>query len=337
MKRIVLHIGYGKTGTTAIQGALATNRQLLADEGILYPEWRDFVERDNHNGVAKCLTYREHEGFLPSFFDGLHKSAANTIVISGETLAIYPERGAFARSQKSMVDGSVFQNGYRADPNWRIKKRDLIGELKSSLPDADEVRVVVFLRRQDLWLESVYNEDVKGGYSAADFGSFGEYYKNSLHYDQQLELWADAFGHQSIDVRVYEKDQLEGGVVQQFFQAGGLGGKGGDVNALVAKLAQPANATPNPRLSVEALAARRKMNARIAWLPEALWLRANSWVRKRADAISAKAGKDALFSRQQLMTESERAIFLEQFQIGNERVARNFLAREDGVLFRDSL
>jgi hypothetical protein len=79
------------------------------------------------------------------------------------------------------------------------------------------------------------------------------------------------------------------------------------------------------------------MNALIAWMPEALWMRANSWARKRTDAISAKAGKDALVSRQQLMTESERAIFLEQFQIGNERVARNFLGREDGVLFRDSL
>lgn len=337
MKRIVLHIGYGKTGTTAIQGALATNRQLLAGEGICYPEWRDFVERDNHNGIAKCLTYREHDHFLPSFFDRLAKADADTLVISGETFAIYPERGTLARPQKSMVDGSVFQKDYRADPDWRIEKRDLIGELKSRLPDADEVRVVVFLRRQDLWIESIYNEDVKGGYTAADFAVFGEYYKNSLHYDQQLELWADAFGHQNIDVRVYEKGQLEGGVVQQFFEAGKLGGTDGDVGELVAKLASPTNPTPNPRLSVEALSSRRKMNARIAWMPEMLWMRANSWARGRADALSAKAGKDALFSRQELMTGPERTAFLAQFEAGNELVARNFLGREDGVLFRDSL
>jgi hypothetical protein len=337
MKRIVLHIGYGKTGTTAIQGSLAANRELLATEGILYPEWRDFVERDNHNGIAKCLTYRQHEAFLPAFFKGLHNCTADTLVISGETLAIYPERGLLARPQRGSIDGSLFQKNYRADPDWKHKKRDLIGELKSKLPDSEEVRVVVFLRRQDLWIESIYNEDVKGGYTAADFHAFGEYYKNSLHFDQQLELWADAFGPENVAVRVYEREQLQGGVVRQFFEAGKICGPDGDVNQLVARLAHPQNTTPNPRLSAEALASRRKTNARMVWMPEALWRRANSWARGRADALSQKAGKGELFARQELLSRVERVAFLAQFKSGNEAVARKYLGREDGQLFRDPL
>jgi len=37
-KRIVLHIGYGKTGSSAIQAALARNQDVLRSAGIFYPE-----------------------------------------------------------------------------------------------------------------------------------------------------------------------------------------------------------------------------------------------------------------------------------------------------------
>ena len=337
MKRIVLHIGYGKTGTTAIQGALASNRTLLAENGIHYPEWHDFVERDNHNGIAKCMTYLNHAHFLDGFFEKLQKVSAETLVLSGETLAIYPERGTLARPQSSMIDGSVFQRNYRADPDWQLKKRDLIGHLKGSLPDADEVRVVVFLRRQDRWLESIYNEDVKGGYTDLTFREFGEYYKNCLHYDQQLGLWADAFGAGNIDVCVYEKQQLGAGVIHQFFEAGRLTGNMESAAGLASALQPPKDRTPNPRLTDDALAYRRKLNGRIAWMPEFLWARANSWVRQKAEARSAKAGKGELFTKQGIMDDATRREFLAEFAPGNESIARDYLGRQDGILFRDEL
>lgn len=37
-QKIILHIGYGKTGSSAIQAALARNHDLLKSAGILYPE-----------------------------------------------------------------------------------------------------------------------------------------------------------------------------------------------------------------------------------------------------------------------------------------------------------
>lgn len=43
--RVSLHIGAMKTGTTFVQRMLGTNRQLLADRGVLYPTpWSDQVE-----------------------------------------------------------------------------------------------------------------------------------------------------------------------------------------------------------------------------------------------------------------------------------------------------
>jgi hypothetical protein len=40
LRKIVLHIGHGKTGSSAIQSALARNHELLKSAGILYPEGR---------------------------------------------------------------------------------------------------------------------------------------------------------------------------------------------------------------------------------------------------------------------------------------------------------
>ena len=37
MARVVLHIGTHKTATTTLQDTLATNRALLAEQGIVYP------------------------------------------------------------------------------------------------------------------------------------------------------------------------------------------------------------------------------------------------------------------------------------------------------------
>ncbi len=58
MARYVIHIGYGKTGTTALQTFLAANRASLRKHGIVYPEFRrDGVALgiDNHNALGFAL------------------------------------------------------------------------------------------------------------------------------------------------------------------------------------------------------------------------------------------------------------------------------------------
>ena len=51
MAQYILHIGYGKTGTTALQSFLHSKRHDLLESGILYP---DFI----HNGVY--LNVKDH-------------------------------------------------------------------------------------------------------------------------------------------------------------------------------------------------------------------------------------------------------------------------------------
>ena len=49
MSRLVLHIGTFKTGTTYLQRSMFQNRELLASNGIGYPQ---FVRRANHGEYA---------------------------------------------------------------------------------------------------------------------------------------------------------------------------------------------------------------------------------------------------------------------------------------------
>ena len=53
-KRLIIHPGFHKSGTTALQGAFALNRQLLSEKGILYPS----IGTKAHHRVAWALTQK---------------------------------------------------------------------------------------------------------------------------------------------------------------------------------------------------------------------------------------------------------------------------------------
>lgn len=60
MSRIILHVGHGKTGTSALQSSFALSIDALADAGIHYPDHRDLVNAaegkiTSGNIVAKSL------------------------------------------------------------------------------------------------------------------------------------------------------------------------------------------------------------------------------------------------------------------------------------------
>ncbi|MEM9770727.1 MAG: hypothetical protein AAF889_03855, partial [Cyanobacteria bacterium P01_D01_bin.73] len=55
---IIVHIGMPKTGTTALQKSLAHSRELLKDNGILYPE--GFLYEDEHRELVGGLRSRKN-------------------------------------------------------------------------------------------------------------------------------------------------------------------------------------------------------------------------------------------------------------------------------------
>ena len=130
--KIVFHIGLSKTGSTLIQFFCLENRAKLLDNGILFPQTGLSISPDGRN-----LRSSGHLFFMTALrnnqtaiFDELHREIAeyknvNTLLISSENFSFQP---------------------------------GLASSLKNSFKSYKDVKVIVYLRRQDLYLESLYSE-----------------------------------------------------------------------------------------------------------------------------------------------------------------------------------
>lgn len=132
-----------------------------------------------HLDVAKGLM-SESKTFTPDtvgvFFKRLYErartmSSVDTVLISAEP---------FYRGR--MPGGS---------PYWK-RRRDYVSSLKE-LVCFDDVEVVLVLRRQDEYLESLYNEHVKTTRYSKDIWSFLSDYKSRFEYGRQIKLWSEYF------------------------------------------------------------------------------------------------------------------------------------------------
>lgn len=70
-----------------------------------------------------------------------------------------------------------------------------------------DVRILVQLRRQDRWAESMFAQAVRGGYPL-DFGAFlgAQATQERLHWDHFLDVWATSFGQENIFASAYQED-----------------------------------------------------------------------------------------------------------------------------------
>ncbi|MGF1457364.1 MAG: hypothetical protein ACFB6R_18555 [Alphaproteobacteria bacterium] len=136
-QRLVLHVGSHKTGTSAIQRAANLCRGALLDQGVLYPEsgqWHD----SSHHQWSFALWDRE---------DGAARVDALCAQLEAECEALSTpvETGVLSSEllEKILIRGP----------------ESFVNQTLSRL--ASSVTVVLFLRRQDLLVESVFKQWVK--------------------------------------------------------------------------------------------------------------------------------------------------------------------------------
>ncbi|MEP2529979.1 hypothetical protein [Shimia sp.] len=96
------------------------------------------------------------------------------------------------------------------------------------LRDHFDVKIMVLLRRQDLWLESWYFQNVKWQWNPAlSHCTLDEFLAQRhsfhwLHYDKYIKRFEKLFGTENVEVAVFERDQMPGGPVQSFCRQIGL-------------------------------------------------------------------------------------------------------------------
>lgn len=176
-----------------------------------------------------------------------------------------------------------------------------------------EIRVVFYLRRQDHWLNSWYNQHVKWPFEPrkavmspdAFLETIEDFYW--IDYASTLERWAKVLGRENIDVGVVERGQVED-VTRDF-----LGRLGIDERGFIFD-----NKRANDSLPVETLEIARCLG--IQKLPP----------RERSRLIGAlRAGladKDSGIGT--VYSPEQRNRVLDRFEISNQHVAQTFFRRD---------
>jgi hypothetical protein len=297
---LFIHIGAPKTGTTAIQHFLLRHRDSLAGQGLLYP--RGGILRAAHHLIGAAI--------YPSRVSRLNGASAQEVLA---TSVAEIRQEIQQRTPRAVVISTEYL--------WGALSPENIRQLLSPFQDM-RLHVIAYLRRQDLLAQSLYVQAVKGG-NVRPFDVWLQTAQDSdkggFNFHNVLSGWRNCGLDVDVVVRVYEKAQLRGDICSDFLTTVIPDISLEGLTDIGAVNTAPDMATIELLRNVNALLEDKEIAARI---------------RKR---IIGQSPPRALFAPLAYLSPSAAEAFLERFAEDNEKVAREFLRRDDGVLFREPL
>lgn len=304
-KPIFLHIGTHKTGTSSIQHYLSKNAPALRRRGIVVPAAAGSV---NHYNVP--LFALSDEDLSPLRFNHSLVTPEAVVDFRNALLASIKAEAATWTEQEAIVLSSEHLMSLR-DPGEFDRLKALLTTMGPR-----PVRIVIYLRRQDAYYVSAYAQHIKGG-STAPWLSQESFDHLELDYGLTLARWESAFGRDSLCVRVFEGGQLTGGdAIADFMSVIGCDGLD---NFQVMK---------NVSLDARSTEFLRRINP---WFPRFTENQPNLQRRALLHALTRlSTGPRLRLDRPSAMK------LLAQYEESNARIAREYLGRADGRLFRES-
>ena len=211
--KIILHTGNYKTGTSALQNFLYKNRQKLMEYGIYYGNTWEVA--NNHAGLAFGILKEalEEHGLLGCCSD-LEELEEDPDVTASKIRFIAESRGAetiIISHEGFFADLLQVSSGLCCCPgrdNIDSVNRFIRKRLKELFPEAE---AVCYLRRQDLYIESMYMEYCKVPWRVYEvperFREFLARQRLCLDYFREISGWKEAFG-ENVFFKIYEKERL---------------------------------------------------------------------------------------------------------------------------------
>ena len=236
MKALV-HIGMGKTGTTAIQKTLAASRAHLARHGVLYPKAAAPLSPSNHQILVwdVLASMQLPRDLVSAFATGAEIEAAH--------------RRFIERTRAQIRKTSPRCLALSAESLFRPAEPERIERLGAAFgPLDDGIEIAAYVRRpSDRFASSLqqalkYSHRIRRPMAAAT--------------RKTLEAYAAAFGTDRVRVRLFAREALVGGDVVTDFVASFLAGFGIDPAAL------DVPAQKNETLSAESVAISRAFRLR---------------------------------------------------------------------------
>ena len=185
--RLIIHIGWPKTGTSSLQAFLQTNRERFNSLGIEYPcdENLPFVHAGHHGPLAACL-----DSSPPDYVPAAKNLAADIVLRS---LSDW-----LADTSHDVVLSSEHLSFRLADTAAVARLCDAIS--------GRQVSVFCHLRRQDELALSAYGTEVLCGRQAPFSTQEINPSNVLLNYSKALKPWVDAFGADNIALRAWQPD-----------------------------------------------------------------------------------------------------------------------------------
>lgn len=198
-KKLILHIGTEKTGTTSIQKFLEMNRSALMKKGVYFPKTPSQDTAPNHRKlVSYCMN--------PWKQDDYHIELGLTTEVK---LDVWKEKTGLEISKelKSIEQPLTVLSSEHFSS--RLTDMEEIKRLGSFLaPHFNEIKILIYLRRQDKYAVSLYSTNLKsGGTSKTILSNPAD--KSRYNYEELCTNWMKAFGKKNIIVKVFEKKEFK--------------------------------------------------------------------------------------------------------------------------------
>lgn len=204
-----VHIGQGKTGSTSLQAFLRLNRATLAKHGIAYPDPLKLTAAGNATPAALSLSAE-----MPAW---VRASAPRG-----------SPRGTLFEHfwQELLANASEWPTILTSSEEFECISPALFR--KRSRFDGRHKKIVVYVRRQDRVIESLYGQLVHANYTSLSLTDFvdrvlrreGAEYRSYAYYDF-LRDWTAEFGRENVTVIVYHR-RSEDFIYRSFLETLGL-------------------------------------------------------------------------------------------------------------------
>lgn len=314
MTTVYLCIGTQKTGTTSLQRFMVENRKALAMQGYCYPDLELGMGSIYKNRNGHFLAYISEEKEKAVRIEDNQKKRRDAYKILSELAKEY--------SNIVLSDEIIWYQCNKIKNFWS----DMLEEFRNI---NCEVKVVVYLRRQDEILQSLWNQRLKAITSVTqNFEKWMQEKRYSwfpLDYFEHLDKIASDIGAENLRVRVFEKGQFEGeenSLLTDYLKTLGI-----TLNSEFVRNVQE----PNYGLSGNFIEFKRIMND----IPE--YQRLNNFLRTQMVTASVYQAKQRLEAKVSMFDYEEQKAFMKNYEEGNCKVAQKFLGREDGILFKESI
>lgn len=288
--KLILHVGQPKTGTTSIQNLLQNNKELLKKGGILYK-----TNSLNHQPIIQNIFNQNDTTLaLQEFIDEQKKTASalgcHSIILSSEALFEFDQ--IFL---KQMIDGFAL-----------------------------ETKVIVYLKRQDLFLESSWKQWHFKNKNYKNFDDCAE--RLALKdYAQTLQEWSNLVGEKNMHVIPFEKRNFQNGLLRSFLSLIGISKELEEkMDFTIPKTMFGTNQGLSPKGLEFAFLVRELAKGPLDYTIE-------NFIHKYLDDVFHKE----YFEGYGLFSYEKRKKYLKRWEKSNKEIAQKYLSRD--ILFEDEI